>query len=284
MGMKPTYLHTLALIFTISLFACSSIEQPEPAPLILATEPEASPTPSATIDWFPATNTPTATIILQTSPTPETQPGLGSVTFSDDFTSPVDWSLARPAGDGTNSIIVDRNRLTLAINFTPANLSSLRKGLILSNFYAETTASVNRCEGTDTYGLLLRAAGDYDSYRFILNCRGETRIERMRGGVVYPLNEWVVSGDAPPGAPGDVTLGVWASGTELRFFLNGHYQFGVFDPVFSSGTLGLFANSDSPFGMNISFSKMIVRDVAYVSPTPTSTASKTPLPSRTPRP
>ncbi len=286
MGMKPTFYHALALILTLSLLACSSLTQPEQTPLSLATAPEteSTPTPSATIQWFPATNTPTALVTFQPSPTPNTLPGLGNQTFSDSFTSPADWTLAKSAGDGSNSIIVERNRLTLAINFSPATLASLRRDLLLTNFYAEISVSVNRCAGSDAYGMLFRAAGDFDSYRYILNCKGETRLERMRGGVVYPLSEWVLSGDAPPGAPSEVRLGVWASGAELRLFLNGRYQFRVIDPVFSSGTLGVFANSDNPFGMNISFNSLTVREVVYVSPTPSATASKTPPASRTPRP
>jgi hypothetical protein len=79
-------------------------------------------------------------------------------------------------------------------------------------------------------------------------------------------------------------MGVWAAGAEMRFFLNGRYQFSVIDPVFRNGTLGVFASASSPEGMNVNFSNLTVNSVSYVSPTPTATASKTPKPSRTPRP
>lgn len=286
MGMKSNFPCTLTLLLTLGLAACSSLAQPEPTPPgpDSVIETESTPTPSPTIDWFPATATRTASATIPPSPTPILLPGLGGVIYTDDFSRLDPWSRAKPAADGTNSVIIERNRATIAINTAPATLSSLHTELFLSDFYVETTVSVNRCESTDAYGLLFRAAGDFDSYRFILNCRGETRVERMRGAVVYPLSDWAPSGDAPPGAPGEVTLGIWASGVEMRFFLNGRYQFSVLDPIFRSGTIGIFASADSPFGMNVSFLNLEIRSVAYASPTPTATSTNTPTPSRTPRP
>ena len=86
------------------------------------------------------------------------------------------------------------------------------------------------------------------------------------------------------GVPGLVKMGVWASGSEMRFFLNGRYQFSVIDPLFRTGSLGFYVNSVSPDGMNINFSNLVVYSVDYVSPTPSLTPSKTPTPTRTPRP
>ncbi|MDX9991383.1 MAG: hypothetical protein RBS68_04975 [Anaerolineales bacterium] len=284
--MKRTFSHALALILTLSLLACSSVTelaQTPPSPNSVL-ETESSPTPSATIDWFPVTSTATVPPTLPATATVIPLPGLGSLTYSDDFSSLAPWLRAKPAGDGSNSVIIERNRATIAINNTPASISSLHKELFLTDFYAQVDVSINRCQATDAYGLLFRAAGDFDSYRYILNCRGETRLERMRAGVVSPLSDWVLSGDVPPGAPGEVTLAVWVSGTEMRFFLNDHYQFSVLDPLFPNGTLGIFASADSPFGMNVSFRNLEIRSVSYVSPTPSATVSPTPTASRTPRP
>jgi hypothetical protein len=284
--MKQTLSRTLTLLLTLGLLACSGPIQPEPTlpspePVI---EAESTPTPSPTIDWFPATETPTASVTLPPSPTPILLPGLGGVTYTDDFSEPSRWLRAKSEPDGTNSVIIERNRATIAINTTPATISSLHQELFLADFYAEMDVSVNRCEATDVYGLLIRAAGDFDSYRYTLNCQGETRVERMRDSIVYPLVEWTPSGDVPPGAPGEVTLGVWASGVEMRFFLNGRLQFRITDPVFRNGALGIFASARSPFGMNVSFQDLTLRSVVYASPTPTLTPSNTPLPTRTPRP
>ena len=240
--------------------------------------------PTATIIWFPATATWTPFPTVQPKATALLFPGLGIQTYHDDFSDLKTWSLAQPQGNGVNSIILDRSRLTLAVNNPPAVLFSLNNSLALTNFYAEVAVSVNRCFGDDAYGLLFRAASGAYTYRYVLNCSGQARVEQTRGGRTLPLQAWVPSGDAPPGAPGQVRMGVWAAGAELRFFLNGRYQFTVVDPLFKNGSLGVYVNAVSPNGMNISFSDLTVNSVDYVSPTPTVTPSKTLIPTSTPRP
>ena len=62
---------------------------------------------------------------------------------------------------------------------------------------------------------------------------GEVRAERVNGGVRLPLQDPVPSGDAPLGAPGEVRIGVWAVGGDMRLFFNGRYQFGILDKSLS---------------------------------------------------
>ena len=271
------------LTATLLLSACvptSSVDTTPPSLSAVST----ALSPTATIVWFPPTATWTPFPTTQASATPLPFPGLGVQVFSDDFSDPKNWPDAKPESDGANSLILDRNRLTLALNISPASLVSLQNGLLLRDFYAEMTVSANRCFGPDAYGMLFRAASEAYAYRFVLNCSGQARVDRIRGGEIIPLQDWLPSGDAPPGAPGEVRMGVWAAGVEMRFFLNGRYQFTVIDPVFRNGTLGAFASASSEDGMNISFSNLTVNSVDYISPTPTATASKTPKPTRTPKP
>ncbi len=277
---RLTFFLLTATLFLAACVPASSANAPTPSLPAVATE--ASPT--ATVIWFPATATWTPFPLNEPSATLQPFPGLGEQVYADDFSDLGNWPNAKPQASGPNSLILDRNRLTLALNISPATLVSLQNGLLLRDFYAEMNISVNRCYGPDTYGMLFRAASEAYAYRFVLNCGGQVRADRIRDGQVFPLQDWLPSGDAPPGAPGEVRLGVWAAGAEMRFFLNGRYQFTVVDPVFKTGTLGAFASASSPDGMNISFSKLTVNSVSYISPTPTATASKTPKPSRTPRP
>jgi hypothetical protein len=243
-----------------------------------------SVSPTATIVWFPATATWTPFPTVQPSVTPQPFPGLGPQVYQDDFSDLGSWSLAKPASTGGNSIILDRSSLTLAINLPPAALYSLNTRLALKNFYAEMTVSVNRCFGPDVYGMLFRAASADYTYRFLLNCSGKARVEQTRAGRNLPLMQWEDSGDIPSGAPGLVKMGVWTAGAEMRFFLNGRYQFTVIDPVFKNGSLGVYSSATSPGGMNINFSNLTVNSVDYLSPTPTVTPSKTPTSTRTLRP
>lgn len=279
----------LLLAATLVLSACAAFAQdistggsyntPADVPVLVETG-----SPTATIVWFPATATWTPFPTFQPSATPQLFPGLGPQVLQDDFSNLKTWSLTKTESSGGNSIILERNRLTLAVNLSPATLFSLNNSLALTDFFAEIVVSANRCFGPDTYGLLFRSASGAYTYRFLLNCTGQVRVEQARDSRTVPLQDWVPSGDAPSGAPGLVKMGVWSAGVEMRFFLNRRYQFTVIDPVFKNGSLGVYANAISPDGMNISFSNLTVNSVVYVSPTPTTTPSKTPLPSRTPRP
>lgn len=287
-------LRLIFLLLTGMFVLGACVAPPTTPPLILSTElptesgPIASPlgtsTPTATIVWFPPEDTQTPFPTPVTAPTIDALPGRGAQSYADDFSDPAPWQSAKTQASGGNDIIISRNRLTIAINITPAYVFSLNSRLLLRDFYAEVTVDLNRCAVGDTYGMLFRALGNEDSYRYALGCNGQVRVERLKGNIVSPLQNWLPSVDAPLVAPAQVTLGVWASGVEMRFFLNGHYQFKLVDPVFRFGTLGLFSTSNSQNGVNISFRDLVVHEVGYVSPTPTATSSKTPTSTRTPRP
>ena len=64
-------------------------------------------------------------------------------------------------------------------------------------------------------------------------------------------------------------MGVWAVGSDLRFFLNGRYQFSVNDKNYLSGTIGVFAHSVADTPIAVTFSDLMVYDVSYSPPTKT---------------
>ena len=270
---------TLTIIILIGSSACAPMQAP-PAPATATETP--APSPTATIQWFPSTSTPTPQPIITPSATPLSLPGLGDEIFTDDFTSSIYWNTA---SSDEGSVSVSRDRITIAVKAPDTALFSLRSVPLLTDFYAEINAHPALCRGGDSYGLLFRA-NNLDSYRYVLACDGTVRLE-MKKAYNRPrvLAGPTLSGDAPPGSPGDVRLGVWATGAEMRFFLNGRYQFTVTDVNFSSGTLGVFVQS-SPLNSatTVTFSDLIVQSVAYVSPTPTVTPTLTPIPTSTVRP
>jgi hypothetical protein len=193
-------------------------------------------------------------------------PGIGPQSLSDDFSDDALWDTAT---SNTASAAVGRNRLTLAVE-PGYYVASMRRDLIVSDFYAEITARPSLCRGDDNYGMVVRGIGS-SFYRFAVACNGQVRAERITGGTKLLIHEPVPSGDAPP-APGEVRIGVWAVENELRLFLNGRYQFSVSDPVFPSGGLGLFVRSAGETATAVTFSDLKVYDVEYVLPT------RTPLP------
>ena len=207
-------------------------------------------------------------------------PGVGEPLLEDHFSSASPWNTVN-ADEG--SISVSRDRITIAVKEPDIYLLSLREEPLLGDFYAEISAHPALCRGEDSYGLLFRA-NSAASYRYALACDGTVRLERMSFSRARVIQPPTLSGDVPPGSPGDVRLGVWVAGSEMRFFLNGRYQFSAVDVNLSAGTLGVFAQTAGETAMTVTFSDLVVQSVAYVSPTPTPTATKTPVPTSTQSP
>jgi hypothetical protein len=273
-----------AVCWLLSLSACAGLGLPQSPGRGQGTPTTPPPTETSSLAtlatvWFPATFTPTAYALTTPTQTPEQRPGLGPVTFSDDFSDPSLWDIA---SSDQGSASVENNRLTLAVQ-PGVYFISLRHNLVLDDFYAEITARTSLCRSADDYGLLIRAV-PVAYYRYALSCDGNVRLERVSVSERHPLYARTPSADAPSGAPAEVRLGVWAVGPEMRFFLNGRYQFTVSDPNLSSGTLGVFARSAGDTAVTVSFSDLTVHSVFYVAPTVTPTGTPTPPSTGTPGP
>ncbi len=193
-------------------------------------------------------------------------PGIGRVVLSDDFSDDNVWDTAT---SNNGSAAINHNHLTLVVQ-PGYYLASMRRESPFSDFYAEVTAQPSLCRGDDNYGVIVRGIGS-SFYRFVLTCNRQVRAERVNGGTKLPLQGPVDSGDAP-GAPGEVEIGIWAVGSEMRLFLNGRYQFSIIDPSFPSGAIGVYARSTGDTPVTVTFSDLKVYDVHYMLPT------RTPLP------
>jgi len=191
-------------------------------------------------------------------------PGIGQAIFTDNFSDQKLWDTV----DSTQaSAIIKDKHLTLAVD-PGVSIASLRRDVTLRNFYAEITARIGLCRADDNYGIIVRATGD-SFYRFILSCNGLVRVERIKSGVRLNLSEPVPSGDVPLGAPGEVRIGMWAVGAEMRLFLNDRFQFTITEKTFPSGAFGVFAQSKGDTPVTITFSDLKVYDVNYIAPTRT---------------
>jgi hypothetical protein len=271
---------------SLLLAACglilASCSGPSLAPTLTPSPVLSTVTPTSTIVWFPPTDTPLEFPTQPVASTLEYHPGVGELLFSDSFDRPELWNTSTSS---VANAIVTRNRLVMSITGPgPVSISSLRNQPTVGDFYAEAMADISLCSGKDQYGLVFRAAPGGNYYRFVINCNGQVRLERGNSGVTYPIQDWQPSGDASIGAPAQVKIGVWAAGSELRLFLNDHYQFTIRDPLFHTGTLGFFVSASGKAPVTVSFSDLSVYSVFYLSPTPSLTSSRTPSPSRTPKP
>jgi hypothetical protein len=238
------------------LSACLPASMPLP-PTETPTPLPPTETPTPTIVWFPptATFTPLPTTTRSITPTVDVSPRYGSLIFADDFEKTELWTTGRgPAG----SVAFGKGELSLVVNRSRGYLSSLRQETALDSFYLEITASPSICRDGDEYGLLVRVASPNDFFRFGLTCRGETRLDRVIGGQAAAPHPPNLSGAVPPGAPSSSRLGVWALGKELRFYVNGQYQFAVTDASLPSGGIGVFARAVGDDSVTVNFSDLSV--------------------------
>jgi hypothetical protein len=248
------------LLLLVFSSACSAASGEVPVPSDTQPPGTTTPEPTATptIMWFPptATFTPYPTPVI--TPTPNLLEGIGEVLLEDDFSTADMWSLTSTAEGG---VALSKNELTIAIKGSKAYYFSLREEPVLTDFYAEITASPNLCKGADEYGLLLRVSESGDYYRFSLSCDSQVRLDRVIGSAASSPQPWLLSGDVPPGAPSISRLGVRAEGSEMRFFVNGQHQFTVTDPLLASGRLGIFARSTGANAVTINFSNLVIRSL-----------------------
>jgi hypothetical protein len=262
--MYMTFLRLLLISLGFYLAACSGIGWEA----MTATPHPATPTPllTPTPVWFPATSTPSPQPFSTQAATPERLVGLSGAIAIDDFSNPTLWDTYQ---SDQGSATISRQRLTLSVQPGVYRIS-LNRNLIVGDFYAELTARPSLCRAADEYGLLVRAI-PITYYRFALTCNGMIHAERISVKERHVLHEAVPSGDAPPGAPGEVRIGVWAAGPELRLFLNGRYQFSIIDLNLASGTVGVFAHAVGDTPVTVTYSDLVVEAVEYTPPAETPT-------------
>ena len=254
--MRRLYLSAIVVLMMGFLSACVT-PTADPTPLPPTETPTITSTVTATIDWFPATATPTLRPTQIIESTPEMRPGVGSFLIDDLLSSGSQWQTGRFSAGNITQV---NNLLTIAIQQSRASLLSLEMKNILRDFYLETKVNIGLCKSNDVYGLIVRAVSEYNYYRFLVDCQGYARAERVRDGATTLMQDWTPTG-LPPGATLDVSLGVWVVGSEMRLFANNAYIFSVKDPVFTEGTVGIFARASGDSPVTVSFSKMAIYSV-----------------------
>ncbi len=242
------------MVMLVGLLSACVAPEVDPTPLPNTDTATITPTITATINWFPATATPTLKPTEIIEPTPEMRPGVGSILITDLVASGSDWGTQSLSA---GNITLGNDSLTLAIQQSKASLLSLELKNILRDFYLETDVNISLCRGKDVYGIVVRTISEYNYYRFLVDCQGNARAERIRDGSTTLMQDWTPTG-IPPGAPQNISLGVWAVGSEMRLFANNAFVFSVKDPVFTDGTIGVFARAEGDSPVTVTFSEMTV--------------------------
>lgn len=251
----------LLVIGMISSFLAGCLtNQSTTEPLIAETIAPATPTPTSTTVWFPAT--PTVTLLPSTTPdanvTRVTQPSYSGLIIQDNFDNSTAWITGRT---GSGTITMGPNELTLAVNRPGGYLYSLRQNTNLRDYYLEITASPTICQGGDEYGLLVRVSPGLDFLRFSLTCDGQVRIDRLYQGKASSPIPATMSGAVPRGGPSLSRLAVFAKGRQLDFYVNDEYQFTINDPLLAQGGLGVFVRAAGEGAVTVNFSDLKVYEI-----------------------
>jgi hypothetical protein len=193
---------------------------------------------------------------LPASATADLHPGLGELLLQDDFS---DSSEAWPSTLSDNArVSVENERLNLYNNIPSALLLAPRNAPVFTDFYAQVTANTSLCSGDDEYGMMLRISSSGDHYRFAISCDGRAKVDRVLNGALSNQVAWLQSPAISSVAPSIVRLGVWASSSEIRFFVNDLLIFSTSDSVIYSGRLGAFVRSRDNGPLSVSFSDLVV--------------------------
>jgi hypothetical protein len=215
---------------------------------------------------------------MAAQPTPDQLTGVGKMILSDNFSDVTQWSTVQ---NYLGSVAYGEQELTLAAAQPLGDLISLRGTPLPGDSYLEISANLSMCRGADNYGLLLRSSTQQDFYRFMISCKGLLRLERIKNGRIALMQDWIPSGQVPPGSPLELRLGVWAAGNEMRFFVNDVYQFSARDPVFTDGKVGVYAHANGDTPLTVSFSDLQVYAVTPPQATPVPSLTPTRRPTAT---
>ncbi len=250
---------TFALIFVIIFPGCTLSPPSEtPTPTPTPTQPTTlTPTPV----WFPAT--PTPTFIINNTPTIQPtlaveREGISSLLIDDDFSNENWWqTFESTSGNAAFGI----ETLTLAVAQQNASLLSISQHTLPENFYLEISLQISLCQPEDQIGILFLYSNEGDTYRLLMTCDGQYRLELIQGGQSIVIHDWESASEMSRNMPASNRIGVWLYGGRFQFFLNDVFQFEERIAQNRSGGLGLFARTIAGNAMTIRFSDLQIYQV-----------------------
>lgn len=245
----------LALVLALLLLTGCDILLPA-GPIPATETPTQTLTPTATIDWFPATPTPTllATMAPTAMPTlADVREGVTEVLVSDDFTDQSLWTTPHTAA---GNVAYGNNNLTLAAAQNGAFLLSGSRYTLSANFYLEFTVDTNLCQSADQYGIIFWQQSEGDYYRLLVTCEGSYRLEVVQGGTTVVVHNWEVASRLRPGAPASNRFGLWVRDGQFQLYINDTFQFEENIARNRTGDLGVFVRTISGTAMTVRLSDL----------------------------
>ena len=245
----------LAALSTLLLLTGCDILLP-PGPLPPTTTPTQTLTPTPTIDWFPAT--PTPTLQPTTAPTPvptlsDVREGVTELLVEDDFSDPALWTSPHSAA---GNVAYGNDNLTLAAAQNGAYLFSRSPYTLAANFYLEATVETSICQEGDQYGFVFWRQSEGDYYRLLLTCDGSYRLELVQSGSAIVIHNWEVASHLRPDAPASNRFGLWVRNGQFQLYINDAFQFEENIARNRTGELGVFARTVSGTTLTVRFSEL----------------------------
>lgn len=244
---------SLALVLFVG--ACGAEETVLPEPSITAALPTNEP--SATIDWFPRTPTPTPQIPLTAQPTQPVQatPLAANLIAADDFSDNELWQTN--TGDA-GTVAYETNALSLAVAGGRNTLTSLSTHELPSDFYLEINLDAQMCSSEDQFGLILWNDSSSGTFRVWFSCAGEVMLDRVLPSGTTVLQKWQAARKFQINSPATNRVGIRSQNNSVEVYVNDTHQF-TYSPLNKlNGALGVIAQSGGEHAMTIRVSDLII--------------------------
>jgi len=252
-------LRSFILVFMMIITGCAPLAPDETSTPTLT--PTNIPSPTTTPVWFPAT--PTPTLIANNTPTPQPtfesqREGISSLLINDDFN---DRSLWQTLESTSGNVAFGSGNLTLAVAQQDTSLTSISQHEVPENFYLEITMQISLCQPADQIGIFFLYSGMGDTYRLLMTCDGQYRLELIQGGQRIAIRDWENASQMSLNMPASTRIGLWLYEGRLQFFINDVFQFEERIAQYRAGGLGLFARTIEGNAMTIRFSDLQIYQV-----------------------
>ncbi len=217
--------------------------------------------PTPTIDWFPATPTPTLQAI--TSPTPQPtrgglREGIVALIVDDDFT---DQSLWETYQSSFGNAAFGAQNLTLAVSQENASLTSLSQHSLPSNFYLEVSIQTSLCQPSDQIGIIFWRQSQGEYYRLLVDNSGRYRLEVAQGGQNVVVHDWETANQMELATQATNRLGLYVNEGQFQLFINDAFQFSESIARDRDGGLEFFARTINGNAMTVRFSDLQIYQV-----------------------
>jgi hypothetical protein len=252
-------LSIIMLSFPILMASCGVVA-PSTTPTLTATSTQTA-TVTPTIIWFPATETPTP--VANISPTPQPtfesqREGISSLLVDDDFSSQPLWQTSQ----GTSgNVAFGINALTLAVAQPSATLTSISQHALPEDFYLEISMQISLCQPEDQIGILFWYKNPGDTYRLLMTCSGEYRLELIQGGQSIVIQDWTLASQMNLAMPATNRIGLWVYQGRFQLYIDNVFQFEESIARDQNGGLGLFARTIEGNAMTIRFSDLQIYQI-----------------------